>query len=189
MSNDFEEWRPIPGYENLYEVSNEGRVRSLRIGTRIKVKENRIMCQKYDTNGYLRVNLHKDGSQRSELVSRMVAKAFVPNPNGFPEVGHNDDNKMNNTPENLYWTTQQENLVHNNLHLKKRDKRNQGGIERVKEALSIPVIGTKIDIGVEISYPSMQSAEKDGFKSEKISQCCSGKRGSHKGYYWRKNND
>lgn len=186
MFEDCEEWRPIPGYEDLYEVSDKGRVRSLRSGTRIADKENRIMKTKYDHNGYLRVNLHKDGRQKSELVSRMVAKAFVPNPNGYPEVGHDDDNKLNNTPENLYWTTQQENLVHNNLHLRKRDKRNKGGIERVREALSVPVVGTSIDTGDEISYPSMQSAEKDGFSCGKISQCCSGKRATHKGYTWRR---
>lgn len=77
------EWRDVSGYEGLYEINNLGEVRSLRPGTRIADKEKHIMRQKYDSKGYLRVNLHKNGHCRAELVSRMVASAFVPNPNGY----------------------------------------------------------------------------------------------------------
>lgn len=144
------------------------------------------MRQKYDTKGYLRVNLHKNGHCRAELVSRMVASAFIPNPNGYLEVGHNDDCKCNNCVENLYWTTRQENLTHNNLHLRIRDKRNQGGLQRVIDSLSIPVIGTSVTTGEEIYFSSMQEAERNGFSCAKISLCCSGQRNTHKGYSWRK---
>lgn len=150
-------WREIPGYEGLYEVSNTGRIRSLRPKTRIADKEGGIMRQKYDIKGYLRVNLHKEGKCRAELVSRKVAEAFIPNPNNYPEVGHDDDCKTNNAVENLYWTTR-----------------------------SIPVVGTNIKTGEEIAFSSMQEASRNGFDSGKVSECCSGKRGSHHGYTWRK---
>lgn len=181
-----EEWRDIPGYEGLYEVSNTGKVRSLRMGTRIIDKENHIMQQKYDSKGYLRVNLHKNGRCKAELVSRMVAEAFVPNPNGYLEVGHDDDCKVNNNADNLYWTTRQENLTHNNLQLRIRDKRNANGLKRVVEALSIPVVGTNVETGEEIRFSSMQEAGRNGFSNEKISMCCAGKRATHRGYKWRK---
>lgn len=179
-------WKDIPGYEGLYQIDEFGNVKSLRSKTRIKDKEHGIMQQKLDTKGYCRVNLHKDGIQKAELVSRLVAKTYIPNPNNYPEVGHNDDCKLNNSVDNLYWTTRQENLTHNDLHLKIRDIRSQGGIERVKEALSTPITGTNIETGEEIHYKSMQEAAKDGFDSGKISMCCSGKRNMHHGYKWRK---
>lgn len=179
-------WKDIPGYEGLYQVDETGNVKSLRSNTRIRDKEQGIMSQKLDNKGYRRVNLSKDGVQKSELVSRLVAKTYIPNPNNYPEVGHNDDCKLNNSVDNLYWTTRQENLTHNDLHLKIRDIRSQGGIERVKEALSISVTGTNIETGEEIHYKSMQEATADGFDSGKISMCCSGKRNMHHGYKWRK---
>ena len=108
-----EEWRPCVGYEGLYEVSNQGRVRSLRKDTRIIDKENRIMKQKLDGHGYYRVNLNKDKRMKAYLVSRLVAEAFIPNPLGLPQVGHNDDNKTNNHASNLYWTNSKENNHHN----------------------------------------------------------------------------
>lgn len=119
-------WKDIPGYEGLYQVDETGNVKSLRSNTRIRDKEQGIMSQKLDNKGYRRVNLSKDGVQKSELVSRLVAKTYIPNPNNYPEVGHNDDCKLNNSVDNLYWTTRQENLTHNDLHLKIRDIRSQG---------------------------------------------------------------
>lgn len=189
IAENKEVWKAVVGYDGIYEVSNIGRVRSLRTGTRIKDKSERIMRQKTDNKGYLRVNLHKNKKCKAELVSRLVAMAFIPNPLCYMEVGHNDDNKTNNTVENLYWTNRTENLTHNNLHLKIRDKR-QNNIHRVIDALSVPVIGTNIDTGQEIRFSSMHEAEKAGlgFDSSKISICCAGKRLTHKGYKWRKEN-
>ena len=65
-------WREIPGYEGLYEVNNTERIRSLRPKTRIADKEGGIMRQKYDTKGYLRVNLHKEGKCRAEKLQRRL---------------------------------------------------------------------------------------------------------------------
>ena len=135
MMNNRNDWKEIPGYEGLYEIDKFGNVKSLRKNTRIFDKETYIMKQKIDDKGYARVNLHKNGIQKSELVSRLVARTYIPNPNNYQEVGHNDDNKLNNNVKNLYWTTRQENLTHNGLELRIRDKRKENGIKRVIEAL------------------------------------------------------
>lgn len=181
-----EVWKPVVGYEKFYEVSNFGRIRSLRKNTRIKDNVNGIMRQKFDTRGYLRVNITDEhGKQKAELVSRMVAKAFIPNPNNLPVVGHNDDNKLNNTVNNLYWTDTKENNFHNGKFEKFIEAREKKKT-KIARVLSKPIIGTNINNGEKIYFCSMQEAERNGFSSAKISLCCSGKRRMHKGYKWEK---
>lgn len=96
-----EEWRPVRGYEGLYEVSNIGRIKSLR---------NNIVLKQLDSgNGYFKVLFSKCGKVRSFWVHRLVASAFVPNPNDLPVVDHLDGNKRNNNAENLDWCTSGDN--------------------------------------------------------------------------------
>lgn len=111
-----EEWRDIPGYEGLYQVSNLGRVRSLdrtiirggiprKInGTNIKQADNR--------SGYMTVDLHKNGMVRRYYVHRIVASVFVDNPCNKSVVDHIDHDRGNNRYDNLRWVTQCENLEH-----------------------------------------------------------------------------
>lgn len=101
-----EEWRPVKGYEGLYEVSNMGRVKSLHYG------KSRILKQITNTNGYMAVDLHKDGTRSPKRVHRLVATAFIPNPHNKPEVNHKDGNKKNNTVDNLEWCTSSYNTKH-----------------------------------------------------------------------------
>lgn len=182
-----EVWLPVVGYEGLYEVSNYGRVRSLARKTRIRNKDG-LMKFKYDTHGYYRVNLTKNKTQKSLLVSRLVAEAFIPNIDNLPQVGHEDDNKNNNSVFNLYWTNAKENNYHNGK-MKRLQKSHNKKIKQIADSLSIPVIGVNIVTGEIIQFDSMQEAGRNGFKSAKISMCCSGKRKSHKGYTWRKKDD
>jgi hypothetical protein len=88
-------WRPISGYEGFYEVSDNGEVRNSRTG--------RILKQKVERNGYVRVHLSKDGTARSLLLHRVVANTFIPNPNGLLTVNHLDEDKTNNRLSNLEW--------------------------------------------------------------------------------------
>ena len=111
-------WRECIGYEGLYLVSNFGRVKSLYPSTRIKDKENYVMTPKIDNHGYKRVNLHKDKNNKAELISRLVANTFIPNPENKPMVGHWDDDKLNNNVDNLYWTDSYENNHHNGKYEK-----------------------------------------------------------------------
>lgn len=105
-----EEWREIEGYEGLYQVSNLGRVRSL---DRVVMKSNgvlllvkgRILKLRPDTNGYIRACLSKDAVEICHSVHRLVAMAFIDNPLNLLEVNHKDENKKNNSVDNLEWCT------------------------------------------------------------------------------------
>ena len=95
-------WRNISGYEGIYQVSNKGRVRSIRDGKILILKP----CKR---NGYLMIGLRKNGAHKNFQVHRLVAQAFIPNPENKPMVDHIDTNKLNNCVENLRWATDKEN--------------------------------------------------------------------------------
>ena len=101
-----EEWRPIKDYEGLYEVSNMGRVKSLkRHDTLGREKEEKILALANDRLGYKMVSLCKDGKRTMYKVHRLVAIAFIPNPDNLPIINHKDENKSNNNVCNLEWCT------------------------------------------------------------------------------------
>lgn len=104
MSKEVEEWRDIEGYEGLYQVSDWGRVRN-RFG--------RIIKQEPCKRGYCRLKLCKNGTKPHKFVHLIVAKAFIPNPNGCDTVHHKDHNPQNNMKDNLEWMTKDE---HYKLH-------------------------------------------------------------------------
>ena len=103
-----EEWRDVEGYEGIYQVSNMGRIRSLdrqilsHHNCKISIK-GRIISPAKCVSGYEEAHLYKNGIRRALLLHRIVAKAFIPNPNNFPEVNHKDENIQNNCVENLEW--------------------------------------------------------------------------------------
>lgn len=100
-------WRDVVGYEGLYQVSNFGRVKSLNYH---RSGEPRIIAQRQDRYGYKAVNLSKDGAARQVSVHRLVATAFIPNPDYLPQVNHKDEDKTNNTADNLEWCTNKYNM-------------------------------------------------------------------------------
>lgn len=111
------EWRPVLGFEGAYEVSEDGQVRTVeRIrkskgdGTAIVRTKLRVLCD--DDDGYLIVSLYNAGVKTTRAVHRLVAEAFVPNPDGLPQVNHIDGNKHNNSATNLEWVTNLQNIRH-----------------------------------------------------------------------------
>ena len=118
-------WKEIEGYEGLYEVSNLGRVRSLdreqfQIGNGgsyfKRIYKGRILKFKIDYHGYYRVHLSVNGERKHYLVHRLVAEAFIPNPNNLPCVNHKDEDKTNNSVDNLEWCDVAYNNAYNGLH-------------------------------------------------------------------------
>jgi hypothetical protein len=111
-----EQWKAMPGYEGLYEVSDQGRVRSLerfymRRGYKVRVRE-RILRHGVNPSGYYHVALHQKGHQKSYLIHRLVFVAFCgPIPDGY-EINHKDGEKSNNSPYNLEVVTRSENERH-----------------------------------------------------------------------------
>lgn len=123
------QWKEIKGFEGYYEVSDIGTVRSVdRVVYDIKARARKLrgkelkLCEAIDntrnTEGYYVVNLRKNGTSNVRFVHRLVAEAFIPNPNNLPTINHKNGNKHDNTVSNLEWATFSENNTHallNNL--------------------------------------------------------------------------
>lgn len=150
-------WKDIPGYEGLYQVSNLG---SVRRDGKLRAYG---MCR-----GYPQVSLCKNGLVRMYYVHRLVAEAFVPNPDQHPIVNHKDENPLNSRADNLEWCTYSYNMSYGSA---------QGNKEKAVEQL--------LDGKVVKRWNSMAEARRAGYSQGNISECCNGRRTSHKGYEWR----
>ena len=173
-----EEWRAVLGYEGLYEVSNFGRVRSsphevpTKIGTRIS--PGRVMKLQPFKLGYMGVCLSKDNKQALKTVHRLVAEAFIENPDNLPQVNHKDENKANNSVDNLEWVTATEN---NNYGTRNQRVSQANKISKCKKV-------AQIKDGIRIAiFPSTISASHIADPGH-IGACASGRRKTAGGYAW-----
>jgi len=171
-------WNKVKNYEN-YEVSNLGGARSLDHwrdnGAGGYIQKGRIL-KPYESKGYLRVCLCKDGKIKRFCVHRLVWEAFNGEiPEGY-EVNHISEDKTDNRLENL-------NLMSHfdNMHW-------GTGIKRRSEKRSDPVLQLTLDEVLVREWPSMNEAQRHGYYSSNISACCNGKLKSYKGYIWRYKN-
>lgn len=115
-----EKWKDIRGYEGIYQVSNLGNVKKIRfINNRCNFKKESIRKLNI-RNGYYIIQLSKNGSRKSYQVHRLVAQAFISNPENKPFINHKDYNPLNNNVNNLEWCTQKENVNWSICNMKKR---------------------------------------------------------------------
>lgn len=107
-----EQWKPVVGYERIYQVSGQGRVRRIKAASGTQI--GRILRPSKNTKGYYYVNLHKEGARRQRhfLISRLVLMAFVGLPPKGYECNHKNGVKAENYPDNLEWVTHKENTLH-----------------------------------------------------------------------------
>ena len=175
-----EEWKPVVGYEGRYEVSNLGRVRSVgrtvidKVGRR-QVWPSIVLSAFLNLEGRIQVSLWKDNRKKILQVHRLVAMAFLPNPDNLPQVNHKDENPQNNRVDNLEWCTNKYNVNYGTA------------LVRMAQKNMIPVIGTDKD-GNEYRFASIKEAgEKTGVCKKDIAHCCKKLpyRQTAGGYRWR----
>lgn len=172
-------WRPVKGYEGLYEVSNKGRIRSLdriaifKDGRSRKYYGKVLEIKTVNNSGYLTVGLHNNGKQKTLLVHRVVAEAFIDNPNRYPEVNHIDQDKLNNRIENLEWCTHIKNVNHG-------DEIERGAAKQRRNFRQLDMDGNLIRV-----WSGFKKMEREtGFQRKSVYDCCIGKRDSYKGFRW-----
>ena len=121
-------WRPIVGYEGLYEVSSYGRVRSLdKYDSRNRFRKGRILTLYTEIGGYLRAHLSSNGKAKHHSVHRLVAESFIPNPDNLPEINHRDEDKTNNRVDNLEFCDRKYNINFGSRTDRMRDTKIKNG--------------------------------------------------------------
>lgn len=188
-------WKDIPNFENIYQISNYGQVKALEktvwTGKYFKHYPEKILKPTVDKDGYLCITLHNAGKIKGYRIHRLVAEAFIPNPENKPQVNHINGNKQKNTVTNLEWVSSKENIQHAyKINLMNQTGKNNAmfGKYGKDNPNSIPVyqIDTKSKQIIK-EWDSITNAAK--FLNIKcgghIGDVCKGKRKSAYGYIWR----
>lgn len=159
MKQIVEIWKDIKGYEGYYQVSNQGNVKT------IKDSINKLRAFGSLPSGYKQVTLCKDGKCKSFLVHRLVAEAFIPNPDNLPIINHKDEDKTNNIVSNLEWCTYQYNTQY---------------------SLGRKIAQIDIRTGKVICiWDSTRQIERElGFRHQNIVTCCNGTFSTAYKYRW-----
>lgn len=169
-----EEWRDIEGYEGKYQVSNLGRVKSLdryrkykdSVPNSLALVKGKMLKGKIDKDGYIEYALctGKHKQLKYYRAHRLVAQAFIPNPNNYPIINHKDENKSNNRVDNLEWCTNQYNIEYSRAKPILQFDKNWNYLNRWKSCAEIE--------------------RKLGLDHRSIQRCCVGKMKSRGGFKW-----
>jgi hypothetical protein len=184
---DCELWEPVKGYELLYEISNMGRVKILqKMVAYGRIQEEMIAKLRLDKDGYVTFTASKNNVVKTLKVHRMVAIAFIPNPDSKPEVNHRFGIKIDNRATELEWSTTKENIVHNFKVLNRKRPNWMRGVVGKLNKQSRPVI--QMDMSgknikewesMNMVYPVL------GIHAGSISACCRGLCHQSGGFKWK----
>ena len=162
-----ETWKPVVGYDGLYEVSNLGRIKRIRVLEPTRKK-----------HGYMQISLvGKNGVRKSLRLHRIVAEAFVPNPEGKPQVNHKDENPENNRASNLEWATPKENTNYGSRTAR----------ATAKNGSRTPILQINPEtMSVIAEFPGQSAAARaTGVSLPSINACLRGKQKRAGKYIWR----
>ena len=170
-----ENWKDVLGYEGLYQASNLGRIRSLNYNREGKIK---ILKPVKAKNGYLRVNLYKDGKLKHYSVHRLVWEAFNGKiPEGY-EINHINEIKTDNRLENLNLMTPKQNVNWGTRNQRVGEK------QRNDSNRSKPVLQFTLEWKFVREWPSTKECGRNGFNQGHVAECCRGELKTYKGYKW-----
>lgn len=168
-------WKIISDFPN-YKVSDSGEVFSIKRGILLKPSNSKF--------GYARVTLYKDNGEKHKImVHRLVAKAFIPNPNELEQVNHINENKLDNTVSNLEWCTSSYNINFGSRNGVVSEK-----LRKIKnETTAKPINQINIETNEIVrTWTSIREIERElGIPHSNIYACCTGKRKTRNGYKWR----
>lgn len=178
-----EVWKDIPNYEKYYQVSNLGRIKSIR--------NNKILSLRKDYRGYLDILLSVNGIKKRYKVHRLVGMAFIPNPDNLPQINHKDENKENNNVLNLEWCTNKYNMNYGTAPkrrlesfkktLKSQTNKRNNNLWQPKKIIQYNIESNEIK-----RWNSIKQASKElKIIPQNISECCRGKRKTAGGYIWK----
>ena len=163
-------WEDVVGYEGFYKASNKGNVYSVeRKDSRGNKCGGRTLSSAPHNSGYIQVGLSKIGIKINKYIHRLVAEAFVPNPNNYLEVNHLDEDKTNNNAENLEWCTRKYNVNYGTA------------IERATQTRSKKVKAINIKTGEVLTFSSTIETSNKGYSRANVSLACRGVYKNNKG--------
>lgn len=172
------EWKPIKDFEGIYEVSNNGEVRSLNHKRKNKngfyIQKGKILkCGINTKTGYKMISLSKDGISKTKYIHKLVAETFLDNPNNYECINHKDENKLNNNVDNLEFCTKKYNCRYGNRN------------KKIAEKLSKKINQYDLEGNFIKTWDSSVQIERIiNINQRNVCLCCKGKRKTVGGYIW-----
>lgn len=179
-----EQWKQVDGFPH-YEVSNFGRVRSFPQDGLVRGRKTIRYLTGTSNQGYIRVSLSNGKLKKREYVHRLVANAFIDNPEHKRCINHKDNDRANNHSDNLEWCTHQENTDW--MAAQGRNKRTQTWLDHLHNAQKKgykPVIATNVHSGKKLYFDYLNAVREHGFQPSQVCACCKGRQQIHQGYKW-----